>query len=141
MSIFIEKSLNSYCFSKKKAPRNEKCSIYYRRSLIFVHEHFGFSKYFFHFIFSVNSVVLGRSTRKNRKTSHVPCSAFRSFLVHFFQKNLRWARGTPFSTSAPHFSVKLSLTKRPREPDSKNFPTGSPRLSKTRYFPTGSPRL
>ena len=92
---------------------------------------FWFFKVFLSFHFFSESSCFGAKHTKESK----------DFLVHFFQKNLRSARGTPFSTSAPHFSVKLSLTKRPREPNSKNFPTGSPRLSKTRYFPTGSPRL
>ena len=34
----------------------------------------------------VKKVLFRRSTRKSRKTSHVPCSAFRYFLVQFFQE-------------------------------------------------------
>ena len=37
-------------------------------------------------ILGFTSIVLGRSTRNNQKTSHVPCSAFRLFLMHYFQR-------------------------------------------------------
>lgn len=49
----------------------------------------------------------------------------------FLSKNLRWARSTPFSSSAPHFSIKSSLTRTPHEPNSNYFPTSSPRFLKT----------
>ena len=47
----------------------------------------------------VRKIVLRRSTRKNRKTSHVPCSSFRLFLVHSFQM-ISVGRGARFSHPA-----------------------------------------
>jgi hypothetical protein len=39
----------------------------------------------------------------------------------FLSKNLRWARSKPFSSSAPHFSIKSSLTRTLQEPNSNYF--------------------
>ena len=54
-------------------------------------------------------VISGRSTRKIPKSSRVPRSPFVIFLVHFFQENLRWARGPTSTEERPQVASLLGF--------------------------------